>query len=1403
MIGAALRRLPARPLGRTPLLRSSAGVALGLAVARLLGFGFFVVAGRTLSGADFGRMAYALNLAAIAAVLVTTSPLGLSRYLAEHRGDAHLRREYYANWLAVVLAVLVVSGIATAPVAAHLGIGGWLLAGVVVNLAGVAALETYREVQRGVGRFARASGFFVAANLLQLVVIAIAAAAGHASAALDVTAYGASGVVTLVVVTWALPSGLGLSPRLVSATRAREVLRFVRPMLLHSIFYNVCFSADLLAVSRMLGSGAAGSYAAAETLAGGLLVVPMAAGFTYLPRVPHLARTELWPSLVRTLAAVTAVTAASVAFLALWGHLVLRVVFGARYPEAARPLAVLAVGMGLYGLCSVLGSLWLGLGRPVYSTVATGLGMVAMLATLPVAVSHLGIEGGAWGFTAGAAVQLLVMATVTVARLHRTRGSAGDEAAATPPPPIAVVSDALDGPPDEGYTKVTRELTRAFGAGRAVIAVSLPASPSRPRAVAALVRLLRPPVAVHRERLRQRGVRVVLYASRAGCTLPALVRARLLRAALPGARVVILALQPRPLGRLQGAMARRLWPDLVLAGTDSDRDRLRGAGARAESVWGGVDLDTFRPPAPGERAALRRAWGLPAGDALVLHVGHLTRGRNLEALLPLTGIPGVRVVVALSTREDPGCAPIRARLVEHGVIVLSGYLENIAELYRLADCYAFPTESTDNAIAMPLSVIEALASGLPVATTRLGALPERFEGRAAVRFVDAADRLRDAVLDQLANRPAARPLAEPFAWQAQARRVLDLLEAPAPHAGRVGSLLPRVVLARARRGLWAVDDAIRALLFGSRAGFERRPTPDERVVVVERGRAAVQPSPVARTGRIGLADAGGHGGALSLAAEAAELFGLEPVAAGGREATALVRRATEQRWPLVIVDAGEDLDPGQDGLGDALAGFVTRGGSALVVAPAAPRHGGVHGLLAPLGIAAPATRPLPSPARGLRFSAADPALTAEFTGTELDTDDATHFVDGAAGAHVVAAVTTADGAYPAVVEYGAGAGRVLVAVAPGGTPAALRDLPVPRHALRVLPAMMLMRSLYGDLAWRPPTSLAGFVVDDPALRCGWLGLSRAVIAQLPEWEFHVTVATIPRELELADPTTVSLLAQHPTRVSACYHGNNHSGYEFYLPGARRERFRARSLEAQRRAVEQAVRRGRTFWERTGLALDRVMVFPHGIGPVETLSALQTAGFLATCNFDDRDPLGTAGPPADPFLGLRPADTAWSSLPLLQRRGLPDHGFVFDLFVGRPAISFSHDLHDDLEPVRSRARQIATLHGDPVQWRSLEDIARHAYLQRRTPEGDWEVLMAANEICLHNPSWQTRTVRVHRPHLQHDRSLAGGDGSGQCGEGLTVVIEPGATSTVTVVGGAVTMLPARGLRCSLAVPSAPE
>jgi len=247
----------------------------------------------------------------------------------------------------------------------------------------------------------------------------------------------------------------------------------------------------------------------------------------------------------------------------------------------------------------------------------------------------------------------------------------------------------------------------------------------------------------------------------------------------------------------------------------------------------------------------------------------------------------------------------------------------------------------------------------------------------------------------------------------------------------------------------------------------------------------------------------------------------------------------------------------------------------------------------------------------------------------------------------------------------------------------------------------------------------------------------------------------------------------------------------------------RPLEAQRTALRRAVDRGRRFASARGCELDRVMVFPYGVGPASLFHDLHRLGFLATSNFGDKYPL-EAEVPAEPDLGLRPADLAWEGFPLLWRRGLRDDGYLLDLLLGRPALFFAHrrGLSRDFAALVERARAVnRASHGTAV-WRGLDEVARHAYLQRRGPASGWEVLMTANEACLHNPDATPRTYKVTRPSLP-EGTVAEVDGRACDGEvPLRVTVPAGSTAVVRLAArDAASVVPGGWQRCTVFWPVA--
>jgi glycosyltransferase involved in cell wall biosynthesis len=147
---------------------------------------------------------------------------------------------------------------------------------------------------------------------------------------------------------------------------------------------------------------------------------------------------------------------------------------------------------------------------------------------------------------------------------------------------------------------------------------------------------------------------------------------------------------------------------------------------------------------------------------IAVHVGHLRRTRGLDLLIQLKTKLGdrIEIVVVASPYFEPEDT-LLADLTAAGVRVDRGFIASIADVYRSADLYLFPPPPEfEGAIELPLSVLEAVACGLPVVSTPFGALPEALAGVASVRFAQG-DAFIQAVEETIDHGLTDRPLGPP------------------------------------------------------------------------------------------------------------------------------------------------------------------------------------------------------------------------------------------------------------------------------------------------------------------------------------------------------------------------------------------------------------------------------------------------------------------------------------------------------------------------------------------------------------------------------------------------------------------------------------------------------------------
>jgi glycosyltransferase involved in cell wall biosynthesis len=340
---------------------------------------------------------------------------------------------------------------------------------------------------------------------------------------------------------------------------------------------------------------------------------------------------------------------------------------------------------------------------------------------------------------------------------------------------IAIISEDMVEPWDEGIKKFAYSISRALQTRDDVLPLNIARSGKSAQFAQRIPGTRTFWNRDLRRKLRTFSPHCVLYIPSPSSTLASFFRARVLRSFAPRAAHCMVAMIPRRHGRRWRPFLSMTAPDVVFVPSYASLLHLHRLSIRGELLPIGVDVALFRKTDRADAAALRRRHGIGTDAFVLLHVGHLSRKRNLESLSVLKSrLNGAEVIVVSST-STPEDRLLRREMEAAGIRIIREYVP-VEEFYRLADCYVFPVVEHEGCIELPLSVLEALASGLPVLTTPFGGLRDFFpEGPDVIYWDRTDDLIEKAAALKAGTRPAVRDMAQ-FSWERIAEALLEKLD---------------------------------------------------------------------------------------------------------------------------------------------------------------------------------------------------------------------------------------------------------------------------------------------------------------------------------------------------------------------------------------------------------------------------------------------------------------------------------------------------------------------------------------------------------------------------------------------------------------------------------------------------
>lgn len=172
------------------------------------------------------------------------------------------------------------------------------------------------------------------------------------------------------------------------------------------------------------------------------------------------------------------------------------------------------------------------------------------------------------------------------------------------------------------------------------------------------------------------------------------------------------------------------------------------------TVYNAIDLQRFEQAQRGERKSV----GLSENDFVIVYSGRLTKDKGIlqliQAIKQIQTIPTIKLLIIGASAYGKDKQPTsyiqqleRETISISDIVIFTGYIDyrSIPSYLKMADIAVIPSMWEE---PFGLTVVEAMAAGIPLITTQSGGIPEICKGVASiVERDDIVSNLSAAIID--------------------------------------------------------------------------------------------------------------------------------------------------------------------------------------------------------------------------------------------------------------------------------------------------------------------------------------------------------------------------------------------------------------------------------------------------------------------------------------------------------------------------------------------------------------------------------------------------------------------------------------------------------------------------------